>query len=121
MDILPFDGDLFHHLEGHPIIFAAEGLDFASAARLLASKVIACKAQNAEFLLVALIPKGLQVLVLGSKTAFGRRIDNQYALAPKLLKVKLFSLQCVGTEAVKIDCAVHRLGHAVSTAKKHSE
>ncbi len=122
MDILPFDGDLFHHLEGHPVIFAAEGLDFASAEPdSWPPKSLHGKPKMMKSSWLALIPKGLQVLVLGSKTAFGRRIDNQNALAPKLLKVKLFSLQCVGTEAVKIDCAVHRLGHAVSTAKKHSE
>ena len=88
MLILSFYVHFFHHLEAYTIIFGAEIAYLISRTRFLPTKLIARKPEHHKTFTGVLLKQSLKLLVLRSVSAPAGCIDDQNALAPKLVKSK---------------------------------
>ena len=106
--MIAVDFDLGEHRERHIVAGAAKRLDLLRIARLLMTELVAGKAQHHQPLVTLILPKVLQPLVLGGKTAFGGDIDDQQGFSAPFAERALVAVDIA-------DCEIVDAGHKASS------
>ena len=101
MALRPVDLQLGTQREAHPVVEAAELLNFLFAARLLPGKLVARKAKHVEALVLVILVEVLQGLVLRREATLGGNVDHQHHLALERCEGQLPAVQCVQFQVVK--------------------
>ncbi len=101
MALRPVDLQLGAQREAHPVVEAAELLDFLFTAWLLAGKLVAWQAKHVEAPFLENLVEVLQGLVLRRETTLGGNVDHQHHLALERCEGQLPAVQRVQFQVVK--------------------
>ena len=89
---LTVNANFIHHLEGHAIVFLAEGGNIFSASGLLSSEVVAWKSEDHEIICIRVLIQFFKAFILAGEAAFRCGIDNEHTLTFQLIEREYISI-----------------------------
>src|ERR1700689_2718927 len=100
MGVAAVDVDLVEHWKADGVVRGTELPDLGGTARLLASKLVAGKAEHRKAARAVFLLQGFETLVLRGEAAGARGVDDQEHLALKPLERSVLARQRFGAEII---------------------